>query len=461
MPSIGKMAAQMTLDSGQFTQGLRGVQAELTKFGKENQAGAAPIWLRDQDVLSKAEKGFSLGAKSIKQLGKAAGSANVLIADFTDSSTKGGQALVGLAQAAALAASGNYILGAVFALKALVTVFHSLTDLTDDVSKAFDAIVDGSKSAEKAVADLRLENITSGIKDLFKDLRSLESLYESFIGKFVAESLGALSPGLAGHAEEGLAEIARRAESRVAILQHLMGLPAMQALLAEARSARAQAQLSELREELALRGRLAGLTEDQARLERLRRALPSGIAAEAGGYVSSILAQLVGGGNIDLSRIGGPQAFADSIGAIIKWQEWIKKANESFQEFAKEMRAQADALGTPFENAAEQIERLNMAFELGIVDLDEYDQLIEGVLDKLDQATRIQQANAPGALAAGSQAAYSAFNTAQRQEMGGSQADRLLRAAEREAESQERTLNESRRTRQILEDRLPSLGLAR
>lgn len=459
MPSIGKMAAQLTLDGQQFTAGLQKAQAELTKFGKQNQAGNAPIWLRDDDILKDREKGFNLGTKAIKGLGKAAGSLNIIMADLTEGSTGAGKALIGFGQAAALAASGNYILAAVFGLKALVEAFHSLNKNEDDISKSFDTIIDGTKSTEKALSDLRLEITKGGIKDLFKELRNLETFYESFIGKFVAESLGEMSIGLTGAAEHGLAEIANRAETQVKLFQHLLGLPAIQALILEAKQARAVEQITELREELALRGRAIGLTEDQIRLERIRRALPQGTEASVGSYVGGFLAQFATGQALDPGRFG--EGLLKQIEAIIKWQEWVKRSNQEFQDFAKEMRAQADALGTPFENAAEQIERLNMAFELGIVDLDEYDQLIEGVLDKLDQATRIQQAAAPGALAAGSQAAYSAFNTAQRQEMGGSQADRLLRAAEREAESQERTLNESRRTRQILEDRLPSLGLAR
>lgn len=478
MPSIGKMAAQMTLDSGQFTSGLRKAEQDLTQFGGKTK----------KELAEGPGRGIDLSTKQIKGLGKAAQSTNIIVSELADSETGLGKALVGFGTAATFAATGNYILAAVFALKTLAGLF---THTKDEAEKAFDSIIDGSKSAAQAIADFGHKGVTEGLKELAKDIFPRRG--SGNLVTFLTET----------NAQRGFRMITEALADQQRLLdmtQSAWGRWIMQV----SRAFKAQKDLVELGEEQEKRSRTAGMSPFEARLSEITRHFANADEVNAAMRTRELYvrvrefsegferaSQTVGMTAdelhlFELAELGASQAVLDFV------QNGLR-ALDLLGQFRNAMRQATNEIGfeglSPLEKLARQLQAVGMAGEAAQTrTIDALQQIgrmsqemrtpLERYADEMDRLTKIFQqfpnpeleARArgrafdqlinsygttqakPGALQAGSQAAYSAINEAMR---GPNTVEgQMLRIQQRELQLADQRTNTLERIR-LLQEQQP------
>lgn len=146
MPSIGKMAAQMTLESSQFTAGLQGAGRGINQFAANTKSAFDGVsqsaqmteksLRRLQEIGMGDDAGKGWKTKDVKNLVKAMTSANIVMHEFADTSSKAGKAVVDIFGTIALYSLNPY-LGIAFGMK-----------------KAVDWITKGHEASEKLEAAL-------------------------------------------------------------------------------------------------------------------------------------------------------------------------------------------------------------------------------------------------------------------------------------------------------------------
>lgn len=232
MPSIGKMAAQMTLDNQQFTAGLQASGQAINRFARQGQAEMDKF---NETAPETGRKGWKV--KDVKNLVKSVSAAGIIMQEFADDGSKAGKAIADIGGTLALTAI-NPILGIAFGMK-----------------KAVDWITKAHEGSEKLEAALKAA------------AQAASTIYISRLGPEQQEQaayLQSIEPILRARREASAAAGGGAAGFRAAMQVVLPGAPSG----ADA--------LRVLNEEVNLRRENLGLTEEQVRVVRSGRGgLPS------------------------------------------------------------------------------------------------------------------------------------------------------------------------------------------
>src|SRR5262245_1388831 len=153
---IDEMVVRITGDQAAYQKSVEQA-VQLTKQGSADlQAAANDLEKAGQgsaEAGAKSAEAWSMSAKQIKLAGKSAMMAVTIFADMTESSSKLGKTMAGLGTAAMLAFVNPWM-AAAMGLKSIVGLFKREKD---DAQKLFETIIDGTKTAQQAIADFRVD----------------------------------------------------------------------------------------------------------------------------------------------------------------------------------------------------------------------------------------------------------------------------------------------------------------
>lgn len=383
MPSIGKMAAQMTLDSQQFTTGLQTAGQGLNKFSAETKSAfdgvsrtaeaSAKSMAMFNETAPEASKGWKV--KDIKNLVKSVASAGIIMQEFADDGSKAGKAIADIGGTLALTAI-NPVLGIAFGMK-----------------KAVDWIKEGHKESEK---------LTAALKEADQAAQAIGVSRLSGLDRARAEYQQSIEPILRARrlaVEEGMTvEQARR---RIA-------LPEFE---------NPDRRLNQMREEFDIQRRLVGLTQEMAQIYRTinEGASPQAVRLAAMALDARNVAQMIQQirQQRDLSGLTPVQRVAAMIpeGATpAQEREIIRIARDEQRRLRADMIASErakveDQNLSPLERFQQEIRRLR---RLGLTDRD-FNLAQSRAFDVLQGSLGRPGGVSPTAAQAGSQAAANAI----------------------------------------------------
>ena len=188
---------------------------------------------------------------------------------------------------------------------AAVTLLSKLMkdDLQERANKAFESVIDGSKRASQAIAEIKVEILNEGLQETANLVRRLNDP-----GNMAGLMLGV--EGAARVIAESVAEAVQQAERAQDLVRQLAADPNMQRLRIQAIGARAEVNLEAITAELELRRDNVGLTQEQIRLEEIRR---------------------------DLQAANLPTAGVDAARAMLDWTNAMETAHQALTEVNNEL----------------------------------------------------------------------------------------------------------------------------
>lgn len=166
------------------------------------------------------------------------------------------------------AAAGGAIAGVIGIGTLLANLFKDKLQARAD--EAFNTIIDGSKTARQAIAGIKLDVLSDGLKELTTDFRRAEEAMSGAFGGFM-RGLELIDMGPTRMMSDSIDDLIERAERAQDMVRRMEQSAGGQRLLRTAARGRAERDLENMREEVDLQRESFGLSEAQLRVARARR----------------------------------------------------------------------------------------------------------------------------------------------------------------------------------------------
>jgi len=319
------------------------------------------------------------------------------------------------------AAAGGAIAGIIGLSTMLSKVWED--KLLSAAGKAFDAMIDGSKTAGQALASIRVDTLADGLKELTAEMRRIQVTADGLAAPFAR--LEFMREGVAAGFAAGIDDVVQRAEEAQRLLREMNNNVRYQQVLREAASARAQRDLLNMQEELRLRRETVGMTERQAQLARAMRDLGPvwfreqveaaaryEIAITEGAEALAELSAQLRDYGITTTEARARQlelmgAFeeADKLRGLERTLEALQQATERNNQAWQAAQQVFESTRRPAELYEDQMQRLNHLFNEGNLDVETYGRAVRRAGNELERSRQLAASFQLAAVGSGEDAA--------------------------------------------------------